>query len=161
MAVMLRYELREAGWADCTVQIGEQRITVSASYLSNALDDLAAAVVALLRGESSATATFAEEPGEFRWQFDRQDNDQVRVRIYWSIPRWKEQLHDPATPIFDGVCPSRTFAEQLVAELQRLLRKYGVSGYRDRWVLHNFPSKRLEQLQALLADSAEGPLTSA
>ena len=161
MAVTLRYELHDAGWADCTLEIDEERVTVSASYLSDALEELSAAVVALLRGEPSAIASFAEEPGEFRWQFDRADGDQLRVRIYWSEVRWNDRLHDPSAPIIDGLCRMRTFAGQVVAELQRLLREYGEAGYKDRWVLHDFPTKRLEQLQALLADGAGGRLTSA
>jgi|SRR5438132_8456844 len=161
MAVKLRYELQEAGWAECTLEIDEQRVTVSASYLSDALDNLCAAVVALLHGEPSATASFAEEPGEFRWQFDLQDKDQLRVRVYWSEDRWNDRLHDPSAPIFDGLCRLRTFAGQVLAELQRLLRDVGETEYRRRWILNDFPMKRLEQLETLLGNGAEGRLTSA
>jgi hypothetical protein len=163
MAVKLRYELQVAGWAECTVEIDEQRATVTASYLSDALGDLCAATVALLRGEPSATATFAEEPGEFRWQFDIQNGDQLRIRIYWNEveAHWSNGIPDPSAPIFDGLCQLRTFAGQVVAELQRLLREYGETGYRERWVLSDFPTKRLEQLESLLSDGAGGRLTSA
>jgi len=163
MAVNLRYELETAGWAHCTIKIDEQRAEITASYLSDALGDLCAAVVALLRGDRSASAPFAEEPGEFRWQFDVHDGDQLRVRIYWNEVEasWGEGLPDPSTPIFDGLCRLRTFAGQVVAELQRLLREHGQTGYKERWVLNDFPTKRLEQLEALLSDGAAGRPTSA
>ena len=43
MGVEFSYELTGAGWAECTLRIGEQCVTVTASYLSDALGDLAAA----------------------------------------------------------------------------------------------------------------------
>jgi hypothetical protein len=156
MTVNLLYDLHEAGWADCTVEIGDHRITVSASYLSDALDDLSAAVVALLRGEPSAAATFTEEPGEFTWQFERQDQGQLRVRIFWSLPRWEEQPHDPSVPIFEATCRLETFAGQLLAQLQRLLHELGEDGYKARWIAHEFPRRRLTQLQNLLAGAKGG-----
>jgi hypothetical protein len=157
MAVRLFYDLQEAGWADCTVEIDEHRVTVSASYLSNALDDLSAAVMALLRGASSATAAFAEEPGESRWQFDRESQDQVRLRIFWSLHRWEDRPHDPSVPIFEATCRLRTFAGQLLAELQRLLREFGEDGYKARWIKHEFPKNRLTELQELLANAKGRP----
>ncbi len=151
MTVKLRYELHDAGWADCTVEIGPDRVTASASYLSDALDSLSGAVVSLLKGDDSAEVIFSEEPGEFRWLLTRVPPDQLRVRIYWSLPRWNDQPHDVRMPILDATCRMRTFAGQVLAELQRLFTEYGETGYKARWVLHDFPSKRLHQLEELLA----------
>jgi hypothetical protein len=155
MSVRLRYELHEHGWADCTIEIGSSLVTVSASYLSDALESLAAAVVALLRGDESSTAIFTEEPGEFQWRFSRIAPDQLRVQIHWSMPRWNEQPHDPATPIFNATCRRRTFAGQVLSELQRLLRENGEEGYKQRWIEYSFPSKRLSQIESLLANDTD------
>jgi len=35
-------------------------------------------------------------------------------------------------------------------ELQRLLREYGVAEYKERWVLHDFPERRIDELTELL-----------
>jgi len=158
MQIKFSYILLEFGWAECTVEIDERRITVSASYLSDALGDLSSAVVNLLRGELSASATFSEEPGEFRWQFDRQSQGIVRIRIFWNMPRWNGQVHDPSIPIFDAVCQVNSFAGQFVAELQRLLREFGEDGYRACWTEHDFPKKHLDELEQLLRIAGGGPL---
>ena len=155
MTVRLRYELHEHGWADCSVEIGENRLALSASYLSDALESLGSAVVAMLRGEHASTAVFSEEPGEFQWRFTQVPPDQLRVQILWSLPRWDEKPHDPRTPIFDATCRLRIFAGQLLSEFQRLLREYGEVGYKQRWVQHRFPSERLHQIESLLAGDTD------
>ena len=58
MGVQLSYELVGAGWAKCTIRVDDATATVTASYLSDALDDLASAVSAALRGHPHATASF-------------------------------------------------------------------------------------------------------
>lgn len=131
----LRYDLTGTGWADCTIAIGEATATVTASYLSDALDDLVGAVVALLCGDEQSTASFAEEPGEYRWEFARKGPDGVIIRIRFLGAGSDNQ------PIFDAETRLRTLAGALLSELQRLLREYGADGYRQRWVLHDFPER--------------------
>jgi hypothetical protein len=66
----LHYELTGTGWSECRVVIGESRCDLTASYLSDALGDLAAAVEDVLRWPGvDARAVFVEEPGEFGWRF--------------------------------------------------------------------------------------------
>ncbi len=68
MSVYVSYRLIERGWLECTIGIDNQYATVTASYLSDALGDLLGAVIRIVEGESDATASFAEEPGEYRWR---------------------------------------------------------------------------------------------
>ena len=49
-----QYDLVGQGWAECTVECGGRQATVLASYLTDALDDLCAAVAALLRAFAGA-----------------------------------------------------------------------------------------------------------
>lgn len=150
MAVQLRYELVGTGWARCTVAIGGARVDVTASYLSDALDSLCAATAGVLRGEADATATFAEEPGEYRWRLHRVGAELLRVRILEFDELWGGRPHADGRPVFDAECRLRTFAGALVAELQRILAEHGEAGYKAKWAEHDFPRRRLEQLQQLL-----------
>jgi hypothetical protein len=50
MGVQISYDIVGAGWAKCTIRVDDACATVTASYLSDALDDLASAVAASLRG---------------------------------------------------------------------------------------------------------------
>jgi hypothetical protein len=67
MGVQISYELIGSGWVKCTIRVDDAGATITASYRSDALHDLALALVASLRGRSHATASFTEEPGEHRW----------------------------------------------------------------------------------------------
>lgn len=49
MGVQFSYDLVGAGWANCAIGVDDASATVTASYLSDALDDLASAVSATLR----------------------------------------------------------------------------------------------------------------
>jgi hypothetical protein len=152
MTVKLQYELDGLGWATCTVEADGQQVKTSASYLSDALGDLTNAVASMLRGEPEATAFFAEEPGEYQWQFKRQGPDRFQVRILASPWLAGQGRGVELRPIFDVECPIRTFARVLVSELQRLLEKHGEAGYRELWVLYDFPLAKLQELQQLLAE---------
>jgi len=151
MSVRLRYELTGTGWAECEVEVGDQRVVATASYLSDALDELCRAVVELLRGEPSSRAAFDEEPGEYRWLFDRVAEDRVRVRVLEFRELWGNRPDAEGQLVFDAECRLRTFAGALLSELQRLLRSYGEAGYKEKWAEHGFPSRRIDQLRDLLA----------
>lgn len=139
------YDLTGIGWADCTIEIGEATATATASYLSDALDDLAGAVVALLSGDERSTAIFVEEPGEYSWEFTRKGSDGVRIRIRFLGAGSDDH------PIFEAETRLSTFAGALLSELERLLRQYGTAGYKERWVRHAFPEHRVDQLKEFLA----------
>jgi hypothetical protein len=71
MSVAITYELTGHGWSECMIRVDERTVTVTASYLSDALGSLSDAVLAVLLGSRTAKASFDEEPGEYRWVLDR------------------------------------------------------------------------------------------
>ena len=146
-----RYDIVGTGWAECTLEYGGQEATLSASYLSDALDDLFAAVVSVLRGESTAEASFVEEPGEFRWQFERRGATDLRILIteYAEMP--SNNRRAPIAVVLVAEDRLRTFGGAVLSELQRLDRELGEIGYAEKWHMHRFPAKRITQLQSLLA----------
>ena len=155
MSIQLSYRLVGSGWAECTISIDGTAVTISASYLSDALDELGRAIADILRGEPSSTAAFDEEPGEYRWRFDHVANDRVRVRILDFPELWGHKPDEAGECIFEAECRIRTLAGELVSTMQGLLTEHGLEGYKEKWVEHDFPEKRLAQLQHLLADGSE------
>jgi hypothetical protein len=147
VTLRLRYQLTGKGWADCTIELDGQRAHTTASYVSDALDDLCRATVGVLRGEAQAEAIFAEEPGEYRWLLGRISRQQIRIRIVNGVLT-RENPSDSL--IFDAVCTFREFGKALQSELERLLALHGEGGYRDEWVRYPFPRSRLDDLRALL-----------
>jgi hypothetical protein len=110
--------------------------TVTASYLSDALDDLASAVAASLQGHPHATASSTEDPGEYRWIFEPVSEGRVGVRILESKEMWGGHPDEDGIVIFHAQCRLRILASALLSELQRLERTYGLAGYRGKWVEH-------------------------
>src|SRR5262245_5924463 len=130
MSVEISYQLVGLGWSECTVQVDDAKVTVTASYLSDALADLVSAVSAALRGHPRPTASVEEEPGEFRWIFEPTPDGKVLIRILEFKELWAQRPDEEGKEIFSARCGLRTFAGALLSELQRIERDEGLDGYR-------------------------------
>lgn len=148
MAITVQYNLTGRGWSECIVEINDQQAHLTASYLSNALADLLDAVTAVVRGADEATASFTEEPGEYRWRF-RRSQDRLCVRILWFNEIWSNYPDQDGELILEAECRLRTFAGAVLSASQQVLATHGLNGYREKWVNHEFPSN----LQAKLKES--------
>src|SRR5215470_15910477 len=110
MGITFAYHLAGSGWAECTIAIDEQRASVTASYLSDAFGDLLSAVIRMVEGQPEATASFAEEPGEYRWRFFRKEPDRLHIRILEFPNLWGNWPDEEGEGVFDAECRLRTFA---------------------------------------------------
>jgi hypothetical protein len=156
MGIHVSYKLTGSGWSECTVAIKEQRVTITASYLSDAWGDLLAAVVRIVEGETEAMASFTEEPGEYRWRLIRMGSDRLLVRIIEFPDFWGDKPDEEGKLIFDAECRLRTFAGAVLSASQRLLEEHGIEGYLGKWVEHPFPLERQERLRQLLDEPDQG-----
>jgi hypothetical protein len=127
MGVQISYDIVGAGWAQCTIRVDDACATVTASYLWDALEDLASAVAASLPGHPHATASFTEEPGEYRCIFEPVSEGRVSVRILEFKEMWGGRPDKDGTVIFHAQCRLRTLAGALLSELQRLEPTYGLA----------------------------------
>jgi hypothetical protein len=146
MSVAFTYELTGAGWAEATIGIDGSVVQVTASYLSDALDDLLRAVVNVLQGVPENTFSFVEEPGEYRWHLRRISEDQLSITIT-RFDDWPENRRQPGRIVFAQTCRLRTFAGAVYDSCNRLLERLGPDGYHDKWGEHEFPLNRLHELQ--------------
>ena len=105
-----RYELTGHGWASCRLEVGGRRVELIASYLSDALDDLCAAVAAVLRGERLAGASWDGEPVEFRGRLERVGTDRLHVGVLQLGDVMHHRPDDEAEALLDAECRLRTFA---------------------------------------------------
>jgi hypothetical protein len=147
--VMLWYRLTGSGWSEAGIRDGVNHAFLTASYLSDALQDLTNAVIALLQGAEKSTCSWGEEPGEYRWVFERQD-DRLQIKVLWFEDTFDDEPDERGKLTFSTVCDLRQFAGQLRGELQRLLDEHGVEEYRRSWG-HDFPMTDFRELEALLA----------
>ena len=142
--VAFHYELTGAGWAEAKISIGKKSTTVTASYLSDALGDLAHAAIAVLRDRRPAAAVFTEEPGEYLWVLMPRPADRLELHITF------EQVPIGKSVVLEGECSLRDFAAAVLSELERLEGKHGRDGYQELWVEYPFPAQQLEELRNLL-----------
>ena len=148
--VDLHYELTGTGWSECRVSIGNSRCDLTASYLSDALGDLAAAVEDVLCWPGvDSRAVFVEEPGEYRWRFVAAGEDRVVVKII-EFPDWGGKEDEAGKVIFEAECRRLDLGRAMAAELRRLHGTLGDRGYREKWVNHDFPTARLAAIEGLL-----------
>src|SRR4051794_38082323 len=74
------YRLTGTGWAQARVSDASSSVTITASYLTDALGVLLEAVSHLLEGADRARCSWEVEPGEYRWIFEAADS-LVRLRV--------------------------------------------------------------------------------
>ncbi len=150
MSIEFRYQLTGTGWSECTLIVNESQVTVTASYLSDALRSVVSAVCRILEGVSDSTASFDEEPGEYRWRFFRIDDDTIRILILEFDDLWSDKSDREGKSIFDLQCRLRTFAGAVYDGCKRLLAEQGHEGYKEKWRQHGFPDSEFTELGRLL-----------
>lgn len=151
--VEFSYRLVGPGWSEARFAVGDQWVGLTASYLTDALGDLVAAVYDLIQGSESAHVSWALEPGEYRWLFAR-IGESVEVRIL----SFDDDYFDHAPEAIGderlaASVPLAALARAIVAGANRVLEQYGETSYRERWIEHPFPTATLTDLETALASS--------
>lgn len=150
---MFSYDLATAGWSTATISDGVHTLTLTASYLSDALGDLTQAVIALLQGAEGATLAWQAEPGVIEWRFERQGDDVVVCLTRFADNTCYRRSHArPGEPDFSVRCSLTRLGNEVLDELWRIHDTVGVDGYKERWKGHSFPLQEYRQLHALLRE---------
>ena len=145
----IRYRLTGTGWSECDLASEEMSVTISASYMSDALGDLSRAVLELVQGEGESRCSFEEEPGEYRWIFTRTDGEAgVDLHILWFNDAFEKQPDERGKEVFAAATTMPELVRALVAALDEVRDSHGVEGYRERWVEHDFPEDEHAALAA-------------
>lgn len=146
----ISYLLIGDGWSECHIKADGDAVTISASYLSDALGSLSRAVLVIAKGGREAHASFDEEPGEYRWVFNRFGDAKVFIRIL-EFPDLRSMEPDEAGEvIFEYHCPIETLVRCMVGCLADVLSNYGEEGYKEEWIEHDFPMQSYELLRSFL-----------
>jgi hypothetical protein len=148
------------GWADPVIECGDQRLKMTASYLSDALGDLLDAVLLLATGSVFAECAWTEEPGGWLWTFGRPNESDVEVEVEFQPDVFAPVGWQPR-----GSGESRFHCTATLVELatatavgaRRCLEEFGLDGYAQQWVEHPFPRQQLAALQRWLDDGGKAP----
>jgi hypothetical protein len=146
----LDFHLGGAGWADICVRDGFAMLEMQASYLSDALGDMAQATLHLLRGAREATFAFEDEPGQHRWVLTRGDSDSLCIRIIWFEETYSWRRPEDGTEVFACDCTVMDFAGPVSHMLSLVLADEGIEGYKRRWKSNDFPLGTYHEIRRLL-----------
>lgn len=125
-------------------------MTITASYLEDALGVLLDAVGVLLEGAEAARCSWAEEPGEDRWIFERSGSD-VRLRPLALRDVYSRDQDEMGTAVFETRQSLAGLATAIADGAQAVLDEYGEEDYLTRWVAHPFPTAHLALIRDRLA----------
>jgi hypothetical protein len=144
--------LYEHGTLSAGLSVGEEPVTIFASYLSDALGDLTGSAVALLAPSllDRVTCSWQDEPGETRWILRRVE-DRVQVQLLRFEQTFSRLPDERGQSIFEAECSLLRFAAQVKGQLHQLHNEYGEEGYRNRW-RHPFPMAAFQRLQTRVND---------
>lgn len=125
---------------------------ITASYLGDALGELLEAIGLLLEGAVQARCSWEEEPGEYRWIFERAGAD-LRCRVLAFSDIYSREPDVAGTMVFETTARLRDVASAIAGGARKVLDEYGEDEYLRRWVDHPFPTGYLELIQTHLASA--------
>ena len=135
----LEYRLTGTGWASCRVAINEKSTKVTASYLSDGLGELADAIRHISAGGETAKCSFDEEPGEYRWIFNKLINQRIRIVLLFFDELWGGKPDTEGQLLVDELCDLRELDIATKIMLENVLLENGLDGYKEKWSEHDFP----------------------
>jgi hypothetical protein len=153
MSLSISFKLTGRGWADCNILIDNQLTVLTASYLDNALGNLAEATLRIAQGEELAYAVFAEEPGEYLWKLREINESDLSVEILW-LDDWKpnEYSDQKGNLVLQFECLKIQFIRRIIICLSDTLNEYGLEGYKNEWVSNEFPLEVYNKLREILPE---------
>ncbi|RYE27832.1 MAG: hypothetical protein EOP48_34185 [Sphingobacteriales bacterium] len=138
------YWLTGAGWAEVTFANDKQTITFEVSYLSDPLYDLFEGLLRLTTNKTDIEKiVFADEPGEHCLLLTRQENDELKIEIFWS-DEWEEMNIVPKTTtkkelVYFDTDTVNNFIKVVCEGICDLLQRTSLEEYKAKWHLYEFP----------------------
>ena len=167
-ALQMRFQLREAGWADAWISVGGPEFHFWPGYLTHALGELSHAAVRLLDPAEPRLPLEGDvpeirwegEPQRLRWELHRLEPGLVDVHVFYTRNAydWDPDLGRLAVSeelvLRTQVSPAG-FGAVVLAQLEQVLRKHGLLGYRECWIDSEFPLSDYLKLHGLLSDAQD------
>ena len=144
------YRLMGLGCAKATLSHGGKTITMECSYMTDSLRDLLKTLENLLIRDGETRCSWDDEPGEYRWLFNRSESSASLRILYFSDI-------NSQSPDFEGdvliefTSSLRDLALSILNGIQEVLNEYGEDGYLELWHEYPFPTEDLRTVQKLLA----------
>jgi hypothetical protein len=155
MTKEFNYHLTGTGWAEAFFSSDTQNIKFGISYLSDPLSDLFEGLCRLINNQSDTEKIiFPEEPGEHSLIISKQDNELIKVEIFWS-DEWDEisiayKTSTKKELVYADTDKLRNFTTIVCTGTDSLLERLTIAKYKEKWTLFEFPIKKYNTLRRLL-----------
>ena len=159
------YYLDGTGWATCILEMNGQKLEFTASYLSDCLSDFLQSLMLLnplcvprdeARRESECQ--WEGEPDGVIWSFVLKENNRLNI-----IADYYEDEHnkEKTTTMINTEYPYDDFLRIVLKEIDALIKRHGLIGYREEWDEFDFPLSTFLKLKHYIIYKQKYPVIEA
>ena len=140
---MFKYRLTGSGWAVCELEFESKKYSFGAGYLTDAFGNFLQALLNInplyteeCYIESGSSFFWDDEPAGTEWNFQYLGND----RMLLSATTYDDisHLENPKVELETELSYEK-FLIEVINESELLLKEFGIVGYKEMWVEHDFP----------------------
>ena len=159
------YYLDGTGWATCILEINGQKLEFTASYLSDCLYDFLQSLMLLNplcvpRDEARIVSEceWEGEPDGIIWSFVLKENNRLNI-----IADYYEDEHnkEKRTTMINTEYPYDDFLRIVLKEIDALIKRHGIIGYREEWDEFDFPLSTFLKLKHYIIHKHKYPVKEA
>lgn len=150
LLLKIRYDLEDAGWATVNFEINGKVFEFPVSYLHDSLKNLAESLINIKNGSKSECIVFMSEPGEHQLVLSQEAEEKLNIEMRWydDWASWNMFPNENFSVVFSAKCYIKDYQDLITHLLKTVLEKYGLKGYKDKWVEHDFPLSEYEKIIA-------------
>lgn len=149
MTKSFEYNLTGTGWAEVIFTNDNNTVSFEASYLNDPLAELFEGLLNLKFGKTeNEKVVFVGEPGEHSLILTKQQNEILKVEIYWNQD-WEELYVGHKKPnyqykkelIYSDTDTIQNFISKICDGIDNLLKRLTLSEYKRLWSQYDFSIK--------------------
>jgi hypothetical protein len=154
-----KYILNGSGWAEGFIEVNSQKCEFNPSYLTDALGDLLEGLVEVTfntnhkqRHFNTVFFDWDEEPNGLEWMLAPLEDGKVSIKIK-SFDDISSKDNEQGIYVLNSVCNLKDLTEEIIKEVDSLIKNHGVVGYKESWVNHEFPLGSFLKLKHYLKEN--------
>lgn len=135
--VELTLELREHGWTDIAVKVGDAECVMDwISYCCDAFGDLLRAALMIAEGAPSAVCSFDREPAEWRLLLEARPlhgarSTELEICVFETEGWGRDPPAELGAMIFGAKCTPEAFCRAALRAAADVLNHYGEDGFQQ------------------------------
>ena len=162
MEVKFKYYLSGIGWATYIVEVNGQKLEFTASYITDCLSDFLRSLMHLnsfcVPKDEIKKETECEwegEPEGIIWSFELKEKNILNIKaVYYE----DEFSKDKTKTLIKTEYPYDDFIMIVLKEIDALIKRHGLLGYREEWCDFDFPLTTFLKLKQYIVHKQNYPI---